>query len=78
VRRAFRLLVGAVIAIWLMGQFAIALRWLYENYGRESETGVLRLLEYLFREDEAPEEPLRQGTSAVSSWIRLDSSRSNA
>lgn len=55
--RALRLLVGAVVAVWLLGQLAIGVRWFYENYARQSEPGFLRLLEHLFGEDKQPEPP---------------------
>jgi hypothetical protein len=65
VRRLLRLLVGAVVAIWLLGQFARGVQWVYENYARQSEPGLLRLLEYLFREEEEPEPPARAPATHV-------------
>jgi hypothetical protein len=70
VRRALRLIVGAIVAVWLLGQLALGVQWLYENYARHSEAGVLKLLEHLFGEDEEADPPASESRRAGSIRFR--------
>jgi hypothetical protein len=76
VRRALRLLVGAVVAVWLLGQLALAVQWFYANYAQHSEAGLMRVLEYLFREDEQSEPERRRESDLLRIPDRARSSSS--
>jgi len=57
VPRLGRLLVGAVLALFLLGAFARSVQYVYTRYAQPAEAGLVGLLEYLFRPREQPRPP---------------------
>jgi hypothetical protein len=59
VPRWIRLLVGAILALILVGFLAQGIEYVYVNYAKSAESGLLDLLEYLFtpRKEPAPPTP---------------------
>jgi hypothetical protein len=74
VSRALRLAVGAALSLVLLAFFARGVQYVYTHYARPAESGLVDMLEYLFRPRPGtqPDQP-PDGSSGGS---RLDASRS--
>lgn len=55
--RWIRLLVGAVLALILVGFLAQGVQWVYVHYAKSAESGLVGLLEYLFTPRKTPPAP---------------------